>query len=287
MLTVGCRALHVIDWYRWTSWYWCFLQFGLWDALGPSGRARMEHLRSLHRGKWCCWPDTCLKIWYSGAFVVGHRWSVMGTLSLLSLSFEVGDACFAHRDAAQCEEQKARTICCQHVTYLILYKYDINNISYTFIDTNEYIYMIIWYTKPDSRSSRAYNGMNLVSHQTINLCAVAPSLLWNFHYCENGWCYMRECRNGISFHGLPLLSCKIFWSPGACHFGQFLGQSRRKEKIKCQVSVKQWTLMCQLWFSLQLLHPGMARLLRIVRLFRLVKIASRQVESRKQCKFYN
>ena len=38
------------------------------------------------------------------------------------------------------------------------------------------------------------------------------------------------------------------------------------------------TFMCQL-FSLQL-HPGMARLLRIVRLFRLVKIASRQVESK-------
>ena len=98
---------------------------------------------------------------------------------------------------------------------------------------------------------------------------------------------MRECRNGIRFHGLPLLSCKIFWSPGACHFGQFLGQSRRKEPIKCQLWVKQWTLMCQLWFSLQLLHPGMARLLRIVRLFRLVKIASRQVESRKQSKFYS
>ncbi len=116
-LEFDAQQYMVIDRYRRTSWYRCFLKFGLWDALGPSGRVRMEHLWSLHRGKWCCWPDTCLKIWYSGAFVVCHRWFVMWSWSLLSLSFEVGDACFAHSDAAQREEQKARTIRCQHFKY--------------------------------------------------------------------------------------------------------------------------------------------------------------------------
>ena len=74
-----------------------------------------------------------------------------------------------------------------HVSNTIYYINIIYHI-HSFTQMSIHIYMIIWYTKPDSRSSRAYNGMNLVSHQTINLCAVAPSLLWNFHYCENGWC---------------------------------------------------------------------------------------------------
>ena len=68
-------------------------------------------------------------------------------------------------------------------------------------------------------------------------------------------------------------------------------EEKRNDKMsvnKCQECFFETsdTFMCQLWFNLQLLHPGMARLLRIVRLFRLVKIASRH-ESRKQCKFYS